>query len=351
MSDDFIFRGPVAELDPDLAHLLAREEQRQATTIILIASESEAPEAVGEALTSAFGNIYAEGYPREESRQQTEAEILDLDMELAHYRRYSDPRYYKGVEYADTLEALARRRAAELFAANGISPNSLFVNVQPLSGAPANSAVYTALIQPGDTILGLNLNDGGHLTHGAPVNRSGKVYKGVPYFVDEQTEALDYDAIEALALEHRPRIIVAGYSAYPRIIDWRRFREIADKVGAYLLADIAHISGLVAAVSHLPAVVAAALMRGATDERQWTVSASGFRDAARLAGSDPRMMLDILLTNREAVLAALRDYQTDLAGFAAALEREDAAALAEWLAAAQVAHAAYRRYKSGEHLM
>jgi len=250
MSDDFIFRGPVAELDPELTQILAREAARQAGTIILIASESEAPEAVSEALTSAFGNIYAEGYPREESRKQTEAEILDLDMELAIYRRYSDPRYYKGVEYADVLEALTRRRAAELFAANGISADNLFVNVQPLSGAPANSAVYTALLQPGDTILGLNLNDGGHLTHGAPVNRSGKVYKGVPYFVDPQTEVLDYDAIEALALEHRPRIIVAGYSAYPRVIDWRRFREIADKVGAYLLADIAHISGLVAAGVH-----------------------------------------------------------------------------------------------------
>ncbi len=174
MSDDFIFRGPVGELDPELTQILAREEARQASTIILIASESEAPEAVSEALTSVFGNIYAEGYPREESRKQTQAEILDLDMELAHYRRYSDPRYYKGVEYADVLEALTRRRAAELFAANGINADNLFVNVQPLSGAPANSAVYTAMIQPGDTILGLNLNDGGHLTHGAPVNRSGQ---------------------------------------------------------------------------------------------------------------------------------------------------------------------------------
>ncbi|WP_374688793.1 glycine cleavage system aminomethyltransferase GcvT, partial [Promineifilum sp.] len=146
--------------------------------------------------------------------------------------------------------ALARRRAAELFAANGISADNLYVNVQPLSGAPANSAVYTALLQPGDTILGLNLNDGGHLTHGSPVNRSGKVYKGVPYFVDPETEVLDYDAIERLALEHKPQIIVAGYSAYPLIIDWQRFREIADKVGAYLLADIAHISGLVAAGVH-----------------------------------------------------------------------------------------------------
>lgn len=250
MSDDFIFRGSVAELDPHLQQIMDREAARQNSTIILIASESEAPEAVAEALGSAFGHVYAEGYPREESRKQTEAEILDLDMEMAHYRRYSDPRYYKGVEYADVLEALARRRAAELFAANGVTADNLFVNVQPLSGAPANSAVYTALIQPGDTILGLNLNDGGHLTHGSPVNRSGKVYKGVPYFVDPETKVLDYDAIERLALEHKPQIIVAGYSAYPKIIDWKRFREIADKVGAYLLADIAHISGLVAAGVH-----------------------------------------------------------------------------------------------------
>ena len=250
MSDDFIFRGPLAEVDEAVQAIIDREDARQASTIILIASESEAPEAVVEALGSTLGNIYAEGYPREESRRQTEAEITDFDMELAHYRRYSDPRYYKGVENADIIEALARRRAAELFAANGISPDNLYVNVQPLSGAPANSAVYTALLQPGDTILGLNLNDGGHLTHGSPVNRSGKVYKGVPYFVDPETEELDYDAIERTALESKPQIIVAGYSAYPRIINWKRFREIADKVGAYLLADIAHISGLVAAGVH-----------------------------------------------------------------------------------------------------
>lgn len=250
MSDDFIFRGSVAELDPDLQALLDREEARQASSIILIASESQSPESVTEALGSSFGNIYAEGYPREESRRQKEAEILDFDMELAYYRRYSDPRYYKGVEYADVLEALARRRAAELFAANGISPDNLFVNVQPLSGAPANNAVYTALLAPGDVIMGLNLNDGGHLSHGSPVNRSGKIYKSVPYFVDPETEVLDYDAIEQIALNTRPRIIVAGYSAYPMIIDWKRFREIADKVGAYFLADIAHISGLVAAGVH-----------------------------------------------------------------------------------------------------
>ncbi len=250
MSDDFIFRGSVVELDPELKRLLDLEDERQASTIILIASESEAPEAVNEALGSRFSNIYAEGYPREESRQQTEGEILDVAAELAHYRRYSDPRYYKGVEYADLLEALARRRAAELFAANGISPDNLFVNVQPLSGGPANSAVYTALLQPGDTIMGLNLNDGGHLSHGATVNRSGKVYHSVPYFVDVESEALDYDAIERQALEVKPQIIVAGYSAYPLIVDWQRFRQIADQVGAYLLADIAHISGLVAAGVH-----------------------------------------------------------------------------------------------------
>ena len=250
MSDDFIFHGSLSELDPDLSQLLQREDDRQDSTIILIASESASPEAVRQAMSSSFGNIYAEGYPREASRRQTETEIFDMDMELAHYRRYSDPRYYKGVEYADMLEALTRRRAAELFAANGITANQLYVNVQPLSGAPANSAVYTALLQPGDTILGLNLNDGGHLSHGTRINRSGKHYNGATYFVDEKTELLDYDDIERRAIEAKPQIIVAGFSAYPRIIDWQRFRAIADKVGAYLLADISHISGLVASGVH-----------------------------------------------------------------------------------------------------
>jgi glycine hydroxymethyltransferase len=250
MSNDFIFRGSVSEIDPGIQELLNREDRRQDSTIILIASESLAPEAVQETMSSNFGNIYAEGYPAEESRQQTEEEILDMDFELARYRRYSDPRYYKGVEYADVLEALTRRRAAELFAANGVSADELFINVQPLSGAPANNAVYSALIQPGDTIMGLNLNDGGHLSHGSPVNRTGKIYNAVPYFVDVETELLDYEAIEAQAMEVKPQIIVAGFSAYPNIVDWKRFREIADKCGAYLLADIAHISGLVASGEH-----------------------------------------------------------------------------------------------------
>ncbi len=250
MSSDFIFHGSLSEIDPELKSLLDREDDRQDATIILVASESASPDAVREAMSSKFGNVYAEGYPREDSRRQTQSEILDIDAELAHYYRYGDPRYYKGVEYADVLEALTRRRAAELFAANGVNADDLYINVQPLSGAPANSAVYTALLQPGDTIMGLNLNDGGHLSHGSPVNRSGKVYNAVPYFVSVDSELLDYDAIEAKALELQPQIIVAGYSAYPMVVDWQRFRDIADMVGAYLLADIAHISGLVASGVH-----------------------------------------------------------------------------------------------------
>jgi glycine hydroxymethyltransferase len=250
MSEEFIFTHSLAELDPGLFALLGREERRQNETIILIASESMAPAAVQQAMGSSFGNIYAEGYPRPESRRQSEEEILDFERELALYRRYSDPRYYKGVEYADILEALTRRRAAELFAANGLNADQLFVNVQPLSGAPANNAVYTALLEPGDTIMGLDLNHGGHLSHGSKVHRSGKVYHSVSYQVDEKTEQLDYDAIEALAVEHKPKIIVAGYSAYPFIVDWERFRQIADRVGAIFMADIAHISGLVAAGVH-----------------------------------------------------------------------------------------------------
>jgi glycine hydroxymethyltransferase len=250
MPDDFIFRGSAGELDPELARLIREEDQRQDESIILVASESASPAAVQELMGASFGNVYAEGYPRENSRQQTEAEILDIDYELAYYRRYSDPRYYKGVEYADILEALARRRAAELFAANGISAGDLYVNVQPLSGSPANIATYSALLEHGDTIMGLDLNHGGHLTHGSRISRSGKAYNAVAYTVDPETEALDYDALEAQAMEVKPRLIVAGFTAYPMIVDWQRFRQIADRCGAYLMADIAHISGLVAAGVH-----------------------------------------------------------------------------------------------------
>src|SRR3990172_2020614 len=202
--------------------------------------------AVREALACAFQNIYAEGYPDEEWGWMTEEEIIDYPARLAHYRRSGDPRYYKGVEYADAVEALARRRAAEAFAANGFTADQIYVNVQALSGAPANNAVYQALLNIGDTVMGLNLLHGGHLSHGSSVNRSGKWFKAVHYAVDEN-EKLDYDKIRAQALEAKPKLIIAGYSSYSWIPDWKKFRAIADEVGAYFLADISHIGGLVAA--------------------------------------------------------------------------------------------------------
>ena len=245
--DDFLFRGDLADLDPDVAALVDMEAIRQARKLILIPSESSIPASVRQAVGSAFHNIYAEGYPAQSWRRFDEGQILDIDIRLAEYRRYSDARYYKGTEFADIVESLARRRAAELFATGGVDPADLWVNVQPLSGAPANNAVYSALLEPGDTLMGLDLNHGGHLTHGSPVNRSGIFYNVVSYGVDLETEHLDYDAIRAQALEHRPKIIVAGYTSYPYAPDWARFRAIADEVGAYLLADISHVSGLVAA--------------------------------------------------------------------------------------------------------
>ncbi|MGB9896686.1 serine hydroxymethyltransferase, partial [Thermanaerothrix sp.] len=245
--NDYLIRGSLADIDPDLHELIQIEAERQYRKLILIPSESTAPLAVREALGSVFQNLYAEGYPDEETRWMSEAEILDYNARLTYYRRYSDPRYYKGVEYADILEALARRRLAELFATNGISPDQIYANVQPLSGAPANNAVYTALLNPGDTILAMNLLHGGHLSHGSPVNRSGKWFNVIAYGVNPQTEQIDYDEVEALALEHKPKIIIAGYSSYPWVPDWARFRAIADRVGAVLLADIAHIAGMVAA--------------------------------------------------------------------------------------------------------
>lgn len=246
---DFLFRGSLADLDPEVYELTQVESERQYRKLILIASESTAPLAVREAMGSSFQNLYAEGYPDEESRQLSEAEILDYTARLSHYRRYADPRYYKGVEYADVIESLARRRCAEAFATDKFSADQIFVNVQPLSGAPANNAVYTALINPGDCILGMNLLHGGHLTHGSSVNRSGKLFKAVHYTINYETGQIDYDAVQALATEHKPRIIIAGYSSYPFIPDWARFRAIADSVGAYLLADISHIAGLVASGS------------------------------------------------------------------------------------------------------
>lgn len=243
---DYLFRGSLEKLDPDVYQLTQLEAERQYRKLILIASESTAPMAVREALASAFQNIYAEGYPDEDTRWMDDEDILDYPARLGNYRRNSDPRYYKGVEYADTVEALARRRAAQTFAANGYSADKIFVNVQALSGAPANNAVYHALINLGDTVMGLNLLHGGHLSHGSSVNRSGKFFKAVHYTID-QNEKIDYEAVRALANEHKPKLMIAGYSSYSWVPDWKKFREIADEVGAYFLADISHIGGLVAA--------------------------------------------------------------------------------------------------------
>jgi glycine hydroxymethyltransferase len=243
---DYLFRGSLEKLDPDIYELTQLEAERQYRKLILIASESSAPIAVREALSSAFQNIYAEGYPDEETRWMDDEEILDYPARLAHYRRNSDPRYYKGVEYADTIEALARRRAAQTFAANGVTADQIFVNVQALSGGPANNAVYHALIDLGSTVMGLNLLHGGHLSHGSSVNRSGKWFKAVHYTINEK-EQIDYEAIHEMAMEHKPKLLIAGYSSYSWMPDWEKFRRIADECGAYLLTDISHIGGLVAA--------------------------------------------------------------------------------------------------------
>ncbi|MBC8098459.1 MAG: serine hydroxymethyltransferase, partial [Armatimonadetes bacterium] len=244
---DYLFRGSLHELDPDVAELVRHETARQARTLILIPSESTIPHAVRETLSSAFHNIYAEGYPLESTRTMSQAELLDYHTRLPEYRRSSDERYYKGTEYANIVESLARRRAAELFATPKFGADALYVNVQALSGAPANSAVYTALLKPGDTVMGMDLIEGGHLTHGSPVNRSGKFFNIVSYGIDPATGQIDYERMRQLALEHKPKLIIGGYSSYPHTPDWAQYRAIADAVGATLLADIAHVAGLVAA--------------------------------------------------------------------------------------------------------
>jgi glycine hydroxymethyltransferase len=207
----------LASVDPAVAALIGQELERQQGHLELIASENFTSRAVMEAQGSVLTNKYAEGLPHK--------------------------RYYGGCEFVDGIEELAIERAKQLFAA-------AWANVQPHSGAQANFAVFLALLQPGDTILGMDLSHGGHLTHGSPVNVSGKWFKVVQYGVDRATQQLDMAAIRQLALEHRPKLIICGYSAYPRTIDFAAFRAIADEVGAYLLADMAHIAGLVAAGVH-----------------------------------------------------------------------------------------------------
>ena len=207
----------LADADPAIAALIGQEQNRQETHLELIASENFASRAVMQAQGSVLTNKYAEGLPHK--------------------------RYYGGCEHVDAIEELAIERAKELFGA-------AWANVQPHSGAQANFAVFLALLQPGDTIMGMDLSHGGHLTHGSPVNVSGKWFNVVQYGVDQATQRLDMEAIRKLALEHKPKLIVCGYSAYPRTIDFPAFRAIADEVGAYLLADMAHIAGLVAAGVH-----------------------------------------------------------------------------------------------------
>jgi glycine hydroxymethyltransferase len=205
---------PLAEVDPEIAQAIRDEAERQHSRLELIASENFTSEAVLEATGSVFTNKYAEGYPGK--------------------------RYYGGCEFTDIVENLARERAKKLFGAE-------HANVQPHSGSQANEASYAAVLTPGDTILGMNLAHGGHLTHGHPLNFSGKTYKVVPYGVRREDERIDYDEVARLAREHRPKMIVAGASAYSRIIDFARLREICDETGALLLVDMAHFSGLVAA--------------------------------------------------------------------------------------------------------
>ena len=211
------FNRPLAEVDPAIAEVLQQELGRQQRTLEMIASENFVPQAVLECQGSVLTNKYAEGYPGR--------------------------RYYGGCEYVDIAEQLAIDRAKELFGAE-------HANVQPHAGAQTNAAVYHALLQPGDTLMGLSLSHGGHLTHGMKLNVSGRLYDIVAYEVSPDTHLLDMDEVERLAKEHRPKMIVAGWSAYPRHQDFARFREIADEVGAYLLVDMAHFAGLVAAGEH-----------------------------------------------------------------------------------------------------
>ena len=213
-STDAFFRTPLAERDPEIFGAIAKELKRQQDQIELIASENIVSRAVLEAQGSVLTNKYAEGYPGK--------------------------RYYGGCEFVDVAEQLAIDRVKKLFGAE-------YANVQPHSGSQANAAVYMAMLAPGDTILGMSLAHGGHLTHGASVNFSGKLYKSVSYGLDVDTEQIDYEEVARLALEHKPKMIVAGASAYSMVIDWKRFRDIADSVGAYLLVDMAHYAGLIAA--------------------------------------------------------------------------------------------------------
>ncbi len=238
------------EFDPELVASMESEQKRQEEHIELIASENYTSMRVMQAQGSVLTNKYAEGYP--------------------------DKRYYGGCEYVDVAEKLAIERLKELFGAD-------YANVQPHSGSQANAAVYMALVKPGDTILGMSLSDGGHLTHGSKVNFSGKIYNSVEYGVDENGY-IDMANVEALALEHKPKMIVAGFSAYSRIVDWAKFREIADKIGAYLFVDMAHVAGLIAADEYPNPVPYADVVTSTTHK-----TLAGPRGGIILAKSNPEL--------------------------------------------------------------
>jgi glycine hydroxymethyltransferase len=241
----------IAGYDDELDAMIRAEARRQEEHVELIASENYTSPRVLEAQGSVLTNKYAEGYPGK--------------------------RYYGGCEYVDQVENLAIERARELFGA-------AYANVQPHSGSQANAAVYLALLKPGDTILGMSLDAGGHLTHGAKPNFSGKTYHAVQYGIDPETGLMDYDAVRALALEHRPKMIVAGFSAYSRVLDWARFRAIADEVGAWLVVDMAHVSGLVAAGVYPSPVPHAHVVTSTTHK-----TLAGPRSGIILACDDPEL--------------------------------------------------------------
>ena len=235
------------QVDPDVDLIIDFEEERQARKLIMIPSESMAPKAVRQALGSVFNNVYAEGYPPLRMTRDEEAMLLDVPHQLAYYRRYADRRFYKGVDYVHFVETLAQRRCAACFANERVAAKDIYVNVQPLSGAAANLAVYDAVVEVGDTVMGMDLYQGGHLTHGSQFNFSGKRYHVVSYGVSRRTGRLDYDEIRGLVRQHKPKMIIAGYTSYPWAPDWQVFADIAHEVGAVLLADISHPAGMVVA--------------------------------------------------------------------------------------------------------
>lgn len=245
----FVGNESIAGFDDEMAEAIAAETLRQEQHIELIASENYASPRVMQAQGGVLTNKYAEGYPHK--------------------------RYYGGCEYVDQVEVLAIERAKELFGAD-------YANVQPHSGSQANAAVYLGLLNGGDTVLGMSLADGGHLTHGAGVNFSGKLYNAVQYGISADTGAVDYDEVARLAQEHKPKLLLAGFSAYSRILDWQRFRDIADSVGAYLLVDMAHVAGLVAAGEYPNPVAFADVVTSTTHK-----TLGGPRGGIILARSNP----------------------------------------------------------------